>query len=227
MKKIIAFLAAFAVVMAPVLATNTDVTWDGAGSVSAEMSNSVGESRVEGLGQAIEGEFHADDNSYGRVESSTRGEYQNGGYDLQQTNKLKSGSSSSIRAWSDGHGSGSLDANTDAWGAGNDLKANGNDGHSWSWSGTDEQIVRAESGSFDIGMYAGRDDNNNGTDDSSYGIRVRGNEKAGIGAENAGSTEAVSGSSVSADLIARGEGDGEMTQQFKNSGKVEVDSEWN
>lgn len=211
-----------------VLGTETRFEWDGSGSIQGKVTKDNSEARFEGIGNAIEGEFEADDDNYERIEiTNMRGEYQNGRYDVYQENDLKSGSSSYLHVWSDGFGSGFVDMKTDEWRTGNSLKANGYNGHSWSWSGTDEQVIGASDGSYDLGLYAGRDDDNDGTYDAFYGLNVWGDEEAGIGTDRAGSNTVLSASGISGDLIIRGEGNSGWSQQFQNAGHFEGEFEWN
>lgn len=228
MKKIISMFFAVLMVASFSLAASTKVEWDGSGVITAEMSKENSEARIEGFGNSIEGEFEADDDNYERIEANNvRGEYSNGRYDFYQSNTLQGGSDSNIHAWSDGLSNGFLDLTTDEWRTGNSLKANGYNGHSWSWSGTDEQFVGAFGGNYDIGVYAGRDDNNNNTDDAFYGLRVQGDDEAGIGTEKAGSNTALSASGISGDLLIRGNGNAFSTQELENGGHIEANFEWN
>lgn len=231
MKKILSVFLILAMMAGLVSATTTRVGWSGSGSISARMTNVDSEAEVVGRtygSGSYEGEFEANDNSYGRVEvKGLRATYDNGKYDLFQSNVLQSGANSRVMAWSDGTDEGFIDATTDTWRRGNSLKANGYGGHSWSWSGTDEQIVGAMNGAFDVGMYAGRDDNNNGTDDAYYGISLTGSDTGAIGTERAGSNTAMSARSVSGDTITRGTGSFVFTQEGSNTGSIENNFEWN
>lgn len=239
MKKIIvAIMAIFAlsIVTTPALATSVDVSWTNAGSINTGMSNSNSEISLSGDSStsSLDGEFHAWDGNYERVEGWTEATYQDGGYSVTQTNNLKSGEDSTVGAWTSGD-SGFVDIKTDEWRTGNDLKPHGYGGHGW--SGTDSPAVGASGNDYEVGIGAMHDvsyTNGDGPEptihpvaDSSYFVTVEGTGSAGIGTWNAGSTDVVqSGGHINGNVLVKGEGSGSATQNFNNVGNIHSEFHW-
>ena len=120
---------------------------------------------------------------------------------------------------------GSIDVTGDNWRQGNSLKTHGYGGHGW--AGTDSPVVKAVGSDYRVGISAGWDQNENGTDDSSLSMDIMGDGEAGIGTWKAGSNSVLkAGGKISGKVLVKGEGSASWNQNFDNVGNIEGKYNW-